>query len=307
MRLLVILLAALVLLFWQYQRGPEQIVEKIEPATSDSSSYVEGTDVSHQADRFIAVDISTSVPSLSTELDWLQAQLIDLFDYYLVEFEGDEAAMWQAFAKHCVSLASCSDITHLFERYVEYKKALADIDTPIEQIVAQISQRLDLINQTRLRFFSAREIDVLFAEQTQWQNDALERVAIRSNDKLTHEQKQAQLQAHFQHLDEKAQAAIAPSVSLEQVTAFAQRKQINHDDYNQLAAEYGAQAAERLIAVSEQRRAWRDKVNQYQEQLKQLKEQYQEQPVALEQAADRLRNEMFTGNEIKRLRVYLEK
>ena len=301
MRWLVVVLAALVLLFWQYQslnapstKSPRQ---NIQPEIAPHLVNITEKSSTH------AAQLTVSMPQLNQQEQWLQPSLKDLFDYYLLEYEQQPEAMWAAFANYCQPLPHCEQITELFERYYAYKSALIEIDQPVDGSVVNVTERLSRLDDLRQAYFSVEEIQILFGEQLNWQEHALQRLAIRQDSSLSVAQKQALISEHYQTLDEQSYQAVAPSLALQKVTALAQQNGLVKQDYNQLAAEYGVEAAERLIAARQKQKAWQQKLSDYQQQLEQLKAEHGTNSETFTTATQALQQQMFTVNEMRRVKV----
>lgn len=293
MRWFFITTLVLVLLYWQYQNSApepksyEEVAETLVRDTFEPRSLE-----LKQADK-------VSLPAVSQNEHWLQPSLKTLFDHYLLEYEQDSAAMWYAFDRHCLALNDCAKVTELFKRYIDYKQALANIDDGQQQTVAEISIRLEQLADVRNTFFSEQEIMVLFGEENRWQQSALQRLAIRQDPSLSEQQKQQLLNLHYQSLQGTEAAAIAPSLQLQKVVSLNKAKQI--DNYNLLAAEFGADAADRLVELKARRTAWQLKVTKFENESRQLANHLSGS--RLTEAINGLKADMFTENEIKRLKV----
>jgi lipase chaperone LimK len=77
------------------------------------------------------------------------------------------------------------------------------------------------------------------------------------------------------------------------------------DEYNQLAAEFGDDAAQRLVAVNQSQNTWLNKIQLFQQRSSDLKHQFDQNPTDYSQAVTQLKQQMFEANEQKRLQVYL--
>ena len=291
MRWLLIAIAVLILLFWQYQNAISPTKDVTQHSLADFSNEEE---VKAKGSEPI---LEISLPIISSNEDWLQPSLKTLFDHYLLEYEQDTEAMWLAFNEHCSTLNTCDNITELFQRYIDYKKSLARLDSSKHQSIAEINEQLDALADVRKAYFSEQEIVVLFAEESRWQVSALQRQAIRQDESLTEQQKQQLLNLNYQSLEGSEAQAIKPSLQLAKVVSLNNAD--IEDNYNQLAAEFGTEAADRLVALNEKKKQWNNKIAQFKLESKKLAEQYTGEE--LEDAINALKNNMFTTNEMKRL------
>lgn len=296
MRWLAFIATILVLLFWQYQKSlqSQTLAEVTKGAQIDA--------VENKQDA--KEPLSPSLPTINNEENWLQPELKSLFDHFLIEYEQDLDAMWLAFAQHCDKhLDPCQQITDLFQRYVAYKKALVAIDENAEESLSQVTQRLAALAELRHEFFAAEEIIVLFGDERQWQQTALERLAIRQNETLSLQQKQELLALHYASLEGLARRSVAPSLQLEKVSQLATAQALALTNYNELAAEFGPEAADRLIAAADKQKAWQRKVAQFQTEKQKLQQELTGEE--LMHAVQSLKQQMFEPNELKRLKVIL--
>lgn len=285
----------LMLLTWQYLQQSSTTPEaalKMQPSVS--ASHINTLD-SNEASA------TSFYPDLTGNDNWLSSELKILFDHYLLEFEQDSAAMWLAFTKHCKQLTGCEQITALFQRYVTYKKALVSLDDYMPQSISEISNRLTALANLRQEFFTNEEIAALFGNERQWQQSALERLAIRANSSISQKEKDALLQQHYESLDDDAYRAISPSLRLEKVSQWSNSNDINLRNYNQLASEFGPEAADRLIVMENKRNDWQQRVLDFERKAATMKSNLSGSELI--EAVNSLKSKMFSTNEIKRLEV----
>lgn len=296
MRWLAFIATILVLLFWQYQKSLQ---------SQTLAEVTKGAQIDAVANKQDAKELlSPSLPTINNEENWLQPELKSLFDHFLIEYEQDLDAMWLAFAQHCDKhLDPCQQITDLFQRYVAYKKALVAIDENSDESLSQVTQRLAALAELRHEFFAAEEIIVLFGDERQWQQTALERLTIRQNEALSLQQKQELLALHYASLEGLAHRSVAPSLQLEKVSRLATNQALALTNYNELAAEFGPEAADRLIAAADKHKAWHRKIAQFQTEKQKLQQELTGEE--LTHAVQSLKQQMFEPNELKRLKVIL--
>lgn len=290
MRVLAIVSLVLVMLIWHYQYNKNSV-----QVSTVQTAVVEPTETLHSGEQALLV----SIPPLRNTSDWLQPELKSVFDHFLLEYEDRYQAMWLAFADYCAPLIACEQITSLFERYIAYKQALVVIDTQVENTVSAIGEKLSALKQVRHEYFSAVEIEILFGDDAHWQTSALERLAIRQDTNLSEGQKSQLLTQHFQSLDTAEIKSIKPSLQLQQVSELAQANALNNDNYNQLAAEYGPEAADRLIALAKRQKQWQQKLSTYNAKKQKLQQTLTD--AELNEAVAALQKQMFSPNELKRI------
>ncbi|MCW7552464.1 lipase chaperone [Endozoicomonas gorgoniicola] len=153
----------------------------------------------------------------------------------------------------------------LFSRYVQYKHDLLrlEAETPIPQgsLVEAAQRRLLLLDELRWRWFGSTEYQFLFADERQFDEAALNRLAIRQNSQLTREQKEQRLEQHFANLSEPEKEGLQPSLDLIRSRSIRQLPQGNQ--YNLLAAEFGDEIAGRMIKAWKNQTDWQKRVQAF--------------------------------------------
>ncbi|MGO2127123.1 MAG: lipase secretion chaperone [Pseudoalteromonas prydzensis] len=212
----------------------------------------------------------------------------------LASQESAEFTALQA-QQHCDKLAACRKNSELFNRYLSFKVALAELQQQLAHV--PLSEQLAEMIAFQQRYFSEAEIALLFADDNQWQRYTIAKLAINADNSLTKELKQ-QLLANLD--------AEQPDEITQSLQATQQLQQLNNSykdalqqqDYNQLAAEFGDAAATRLIALQQQRLQWQTLSGQLQQQIVQLKQHHD--PQQAEQKIAQLLNQHFTENQKRR-------
>ena len=223
---------------------------------------------------------------------------------YIVFYQEDENKMWQAFRTQCSLFADCHGLTALLVRYIDYKKALMEIDGPSPRDVSAFVKRMDHLHIIRERFFTPAEHNLLFAREIQWDEGALQRLEIQLDPTLDLSQKRDLLEAHIASLPELAKSALQPTFKLHKLMRQRQQGDESTESYNNLAAEFGEAAAERLIILKTQRKNWQKRVLEYEMKRKDLRQQYENEQLSNE--VQKLQNQLFTANEIRRIAVISE-
>lgn len=235
---------------------------------------------------------------------WFNELLKDRLDSYIVSYQEDEKEMWQAFRTQCSLFADCHGLTALLVRYIDYKKALMEIDGPSPRDVSAFVRRMDDLHIIRERFFTPAEHNLLFAQEIQWDKGALQRLEIQLDPTLDLAQKRDLLEAHIASLPESSKSALQPTFQLHKLMRQRQQGDDSTESYNNLAAEFGEAAAERLITLKMQRRKWQQRVLEFEMKRKDLKQQYENEQLSNE--VQKLQNQLFTANEIRRIAVISE-
>lgn len=264
-------------------------------------------------DNPVRNDVDTHLPfqkasnRKAEKADWLNEQLKDRLDSYIVSYQDDEKKMWQEFQHQCHMFADCQGLTALLMRYIDYKKALINIDGPSPNDINAFAKRMDELQGVREQFFTSREYQLLFSHEVEWDKAALHRLHIKMDPTLDLSQRSALLEAHIAGLPESVKSAFEPSLQLQKLARLRhQRVHIDEKDegsqsYNTFAAQFGEPAAERLITLKKQRNQWQKRVLEYELKRASLKRQYSDE--RLRKEIQILRSQSFTSNEIKRIKV----
>lgn len=201
-------------------------------------------------------------------------ELKRLFDYYLSAM-GEQSL--EAIVQHIqraleqrLAPAQADAAKHLLGRYLDYKRALVDVEQNPTQSgngLAAIRQRLAAVQALRARLFSAAEEQAMFGLDDAYDRDALARLEISQNPALNAAQKREQLAV----LDAAMPAALraeyeAPRVVI-QVEQRAQEMRAqgasDADIFQMRAKALDAEAATRLAAVDRDEQAWKNRITQY--------------------------------------------
>ena len=236
---------------------------------------------------------------------WFNVHLKELLDQYSALYEQDQNMMWQRFELQCKTYADCQGLRDLFTRYLAYKMALVSIDGTSVTNMQQFSDRMDDLLLVREQHFTPAEQEVLFAREQAWDEGALRRLQINQDPTLHKEQKMILIEQQIESLPAQLKASLQPTLQLRKLARV--RQQYGPDsslDYNQLAAEFGSQAADRLLALAEQRSLWQQRLAEYQQQAARLSTQLNGDELL--QQIEQLRQTMFSANEQKRLTVHLQ-
>jgi lipase chaperone LimK len=234
------------------------------------------------------------------------AQLIELFDYYLstvgekspdavraeIERELDRTLRPQAAAAAKRVLA----------RYIAYRQALAGLEADRRLAgpdAAALKRRLGALHGLRAQYFSQREMAAIFGREEAANADALARLEIRDDRTLTAQQKRDRLAALDAGLPADVRAAREAPLKIVRVQEEAERLRASgagDDDVFRLrATAFGADAAVRLAAVDREEAAWKRLIDAY---LAERRGLHDEAEVAA------LRSRMFSADEQRRLGAY---
>ncbi|WP_105170001.1 lipase chaperone family protein [Pseudoalteromonas sp. T1lg23B] len=208
-----------------------------------------------------------------------------LDDWLLALQKNNQHEQWQL---HLELLDSC--LHDYVENYMAYKQALMEVDENLN-----IFERHALLQSIQQRFFSSHLIALWFGEENAWNEQTIRRWRILSDKQLSHTQKQQLIEQHISQLPEREQRLIRNSTQLHELADTWQQQ-----DYNQLSARFGDEAAERIIALQVEQANWQQKLVQFEMERAQILA-LKLSPDAETQAIEHLKHIMFSDNELKRL------
>ena len=234
------------------------------------------------------------------------AQLIELFDYYLSTVGEKSPAAVRADIEReldrTLRPAAAAAAKRVLTRYVAYRQALAGLGADRRlagQDAAALKRRLDALRGLRAQYFSQRETAAIFGREDAANAQALARMEIRDDRTMDAQQKQARLAALDAGLPADARAAREAPLKIVHVQEEAERLRAGgagDDDVFRLRAEaFGADAAQRLADVDREEAVWKRRIEAYLVQRRGLND---------EAAVAALRNRMFSEDEQRRLRAY---
>lgn len=206
-----------------------------------------------------------------------------------------------------LTLTSQQKLFELFSRYLSYREQLTQMKNsqsfPDES--ADITALFHLQRQIiRLQhsLFSEQEIFAFFSQENRYNEQAVERMAIRRDNSLSKEEKLQAIVVQVSQLSEFERQSIEPSLNMQRIAqALEQGKPlpIRIVDTNDVH--------ERFVQLQAQKRHWSGKVKTYRALLAdtQLTQQTPQEAAASEQALKAYLYGAFTANERKRLKVFL--
>lgn len=202
--------------------------------------------------------------------------------------------------QQCDKLAACQENNALFNRYLSFKVALAELQQQLAHL--PLSEQLAAMIAFQQRYFSETEIALLFADDNQWQRYTIAKLAINTDSSLTKELKQQLLANLDAEQPDEITQSLQPTRQLQQLNG-SYKDALQQQDYNQLAAEFGDAAATRLIALQQQRLQWQTLSEQLQQQVVLLKQQ--NDPQQAEQKIAQLLDQHLTENQQRRFLALL--
>ena len=243
-------------------------------------------------------------------------ELRRLFDYYLSALgEQNLPSITQQIYTELdrnLNPAQAKKARRLLDLYLNFKRALVDLEAKPALVgngVAAIRLRMLAQQDLRSQYFSPQEIEGMFGFEDVMDADAVARLEISQDVKLTAAQKQQQLAA----LD----ATMSPSLRTEREAsqlvsrveqrAFDMRAKGASDDeiYRMRAKEFDAGAASRLADLDREEAAWKQRIATYLEARSQvLKSQANATASERQQALAALQQSQFSEDERRRLGAY---
>lgn len=234
------------------------------------------------------------------------AQLIELFDYYLSTVgEKSPAAVRAGIERELdrtLRPPAAAAARRVLARYIAYRQAMAALETDARLSgpdAAALKRRLAALRGLRARYFSQREIAAIFGREDAANADALARMEIRADRTLTAQQKRERLAALDAGLPADLRAAREAPLKIVRVQEEAERLRASgagEDDIFRLRADaFGADAAGRLADVDRDEAAWKRRIDAYLAARRGLRD---------EAAVAALRNRMFSAEEQRRLGAY---
>lgn len=306
------LLSIGVLLF-ERSTAPEALASG-EPSPGAFARSLQGTEPDGHL-RFFA-NLPTGPAVTSAELP--NEALKRLFDYYLSTLgEADEADVLRQIGQEIdknLSGAHARAARQLLGKYVDYKKALADLEQKLgrdgqtsEGSIDSIRKRFEGMRQLREKFFDVREQSDMFGFEEAYDRVAMSQLEIAHNQQLTEAQKAQRLSALQANLPAQVKAELdAPrQVLLLQNKVEQLREQGASDDeiYRLRAQTVNPEAAARLAELDREEAAWKNRIAQYQvarQQILQSGDSAAQQQAALQQ----LQMRQFSAQERPRLTAY---
>lgn len=245
----------------------------------------------------------------------VDAELGYLFDYYLAGLgERDLASIRREIGQALeqrLRPAAAAEAKRLLARYLDYKAALVNLEVaqdqaapPAGMAVAQAAaRRFAAMRQLRQQFFSAEESAGLFAAGDAYDDDAIGRLAISADASLEPAQRQQRLAALELQLPADLRAGRAAAGGVLALEASVQQLRAQGGDDNQVyrarAAAFSPAAADRLAQVDREDADWQRRIALYRGA--------RERGAGAGADADaikRMRDELFTPDEQKRLPAY---
>jgi lipase chaperone LimK len=242
----------------------------------------------------------------------VDAELAHLFDYYLAglgekPLEAIRTEIGRELDRR-LKPGAAAQARRLLGQYLDYKRALVELERSLPKpasLTDGARARLEAMQQLRHRYFTQEETDGLFGASDAYDIDAIARLEINADTRLTPAQRQQKLAA----LDARLPAALreerdAPTRVLRLEDEVQRRRSQGAGDneiYQLRAASLSPAAADRLAELDRDQADWQRRIAAYQAQRRQLLARgTPAAPAELQQ----LRDAGFTPLEQKRLPAY---
>lgn len=177
--------------------------------------------------------------------------------------------------------------------YMNYKVALTEIDPNLN-----MHERFEALAVLQKQHFSQQVISAWFKDENSWHMHTLARWQILSDKTLSDGMRKSLLDAHISQLPDAQRQIIESSQRF-----FELKKNWHTMDYNQFSANFGGEAAERLVALQSKQQQWQQRIKHYKQARQAIVEK-----TPLKQQNEKittLNHNLFDSNELKRLDVIL--
>lgn len=203
----------------------------------------------------------------------------------------------------------------LFDDYVAYKYALADLEASLQapqdyeiQDIQRFRFQLDQLRAVRRDYLSSEAVDAFFGFDEIYDDFMLSRLEIQNNQQLSAEEKQAQLSALEQTLPSDVKEMRDETQRVSQVFKVTEDMKTNGADeadiYSVREQAFGQDAALRLKALDQQRAQWQNRVDTYLAKRKAIISDDARTPSEQQAQLDDLRQTSFSDQEQARLSAF---
>ncbi|MEF9956605.1 MAG: lipase secretion chaperone [Acinetobacter sp.] len=200
-------------------------------------------------------------------------QVKNCFEYFITQY-GEKniqqiKADFLSYIQSGYKDPALSQITDLWNRYLDYRENLADLQQPsAEPDTASYYQGVfDNTQNLRKKYFSDYEIEGLFGPENTYHKYTLDRMRILENKKLSETEKAKKLSALFDKLP------VDWKENLQQISTLDNLRKLSHDlkarnatpeEMHQMRMNLvGAEATQRLENLDTQRDVWKNRVTDY--------------------------------------------
>lgn len=231
-----------------------------------------------------------------------------LFDYFLAasgeEPEAVLVARIRAEIARRLPPDAARQANELLDRYLAYRaRARALAEQGLGE--ASAAERLEVLRELRRETLGVEAADAFFAEEEAVDAVTVARQALEEETQLTAEervQRAAEIEASLPPAERASRRAARAALDLRAAEAELLASGGSPEELRRLRESLvGAEAAERLAALDEQRRAWHERVEDYRAARAALESDPSLDAQARDEAIARLRAERFSGPELLRV------
>lgn len=207
-----------------------------------------------------------------------------------------------------------SQALQLLENYINYKKALIELEQASEapamyeiQDIEAMRQRLYDMQAVRRQFLSNEAVNAFFGFDESYDEYMLSRLQILNNNQLTQQEKQAQIDSLKNSLPDEVRQLHKETQHISEVykqtQAYRQSGKTDEEIFEYHQQEFGQEAALRLQQVENKRAQFVDNVNDYLSERRQILSDTDMSDQDKQAAIDDLKSQ-FSESEQIRLRAY---
>jgi lipase chaperone LimK len=264
--------------------------------------------------------LAGTTPDADLKVDAADALVVDaalgrLFDYYL-SAQGEKTlpairAEIEAELGRLLKPSAAAEARRLLGRYLDYKQALAGAEIAMQKGTSPAHAaraRLTAMQKLRSQFFSAAESAGLFGFDDAYNADAVARMEISQDQRLSSAQKAAQLAALDAALPaplREARDAPQQVIKLEESVAQLRANGGSDDDvYRLRASKLTPEAAARFSDLDKEEATWKQRIDQYLNARNNLLAQPAVSETERQATLTQLRETRFTPAELPRLVAY---
>ena len=234
----------------------------------------------------------------------------ELFDYFLAsigeESIGTSIERLQGYIGTQLAEPARGEAKALLGQYLQYKSELVDLERRLPQISSLdgLRQREEATRTLRERVFTRDAHQAFFANEEQYNQFTLDRLAVQSDPELNDAGKAARLSQLRAELPEELQlaATIELQQELHRQTAALQERGGSSEELQTLRSQLvGEQAAGRLAQLDERRAQWQQRLGDYRQEQQRLAGRSELSEQARAQALTQYAQEHFSPTERLRL------
>lgn len=243
------------------------------------------------------------------------AQLRHMFDYYLSA--GSETslanirAQIEAELDRTLKPAAAKEGKRLLSCYLDFKASLIEMEKNPQSPapgISPIRARMLAIQNTRARFFTAKEVEGMFGADDANDMDSVARLEISQDKDLSLEQKKEKLAALDAAMPAALREAREAPLKVIKMEAEAGKMRANgasdDDVYRMRAKVFSPEAASRLAELDQSNRDWKQRIENYRTQRNILIGNTELSDADRASAVQQLRDGLFTSGEQLRLAAY---